>query len=267
MQQIIRFAAITIFILGSLSLAAPLFAQQGYVHEVSGNVTGQVGPAKPERVEKGMTISRNTTLSTGPGAYAVLKFEDGTVVLLKESTSFQVQSYSYQSKAPETAEAAFNLLRGGLRLITGLITSRNREALRVATPHVTIGIRGTDFTAELVNPLFVGVESGAVLLSNAGGGLIVSAGQFASVVSNARIATIIQAAQLPPNALVFPNVTLPPPTPLPAAPIGAGVVGTTAATGGTLGVGTTAVIVGGAIAAGIAASNGGGGGNGSTTQH
>src|SRR5688572_2114225 len=152
MRQIIRLAVTAIVGL-SFAFSAPLFAQQGYVHEVSGTVTGQVGSEKPSRVDKGMAIPANSTISTAPQSYAVLKFEDGTVVLLKESTSFQVQSYTYQPKASENSNAAFNLLRGGMRMITGLITSRNREALRVATPHATIGIRGTDFAAELTNPL------------------------------------------------------------------------------------------------------------------
>jgi hypothetical protein len=256
MRQVVRFAAATILGVVSFASSAPLLAQQGYVHEVSGTVTGQVGSEKPARVEKGMAIPANSTIITAPKSYAVLKFEDGTVILLKESTSFQVQSYSYQSKAPENANAAFNLLRGGMRLITGLITSRNREALRVATPHATIGIRGTDFSAELTNPLLVWVEAGIVSLGNTGGTLLVSAGQYASVLSTSQIATIISAAQLPPNALQFPKVTLPPPTPLTTVPA-AGAVG--GATAGGLSVGATAAIAAGAVAAGIAASSGGGG--------
>jgi hypothetical protein len=264
MRQIIRFAAATILGIASFASSAPLFAQQGYVHEVSGTVTGQVGSEKPSRVDKGMAIPANSTISTAPQSYAVLKFEDGTVVLLKESTSFQVQSYTYQPKASENSNAAFNLLRGGMRMITGLITSRNREALRVATPHATIGIRGTDFAAELTNPLYVWVEEGIVSLANKGGTLLVTAGQYASVASATQVGSIISAAQIPASALQFPPVTLPPATPV-VVP-GAVAVGGGAATAGGMGIGTTAAIAGAAIAAGIAVSSSGGS-NGTTTQH
>ena len=265
MRRIILIAAAAILGVVGFVSSAPLLAQQGYVHEVSGNVTGQVGSAKPAKVDKGMAIPANATITTAANSYAVLKFEDGTVVLLKERTAFQVQGYTYQPQAPENSEASFNLLRGGLRLITGLITSRNRDALKVATPHATIGIRGTDFSAELTNPLLVWVESGIVSLGNKAGTLLVSAGEYASVLSATQVGTVISAAQVPAGALQFPQVTLPPATPLPAVP------GTTAAvggatTGGGIGLGATAAIVGGAVAAGIAASNSGGG-NGTTTQH
>lgn len=262
MRQVVRFAAAVILAVAGTTWAPLLFAQQGYVHEVSGTITGQVGSQKPTRVDKGMAIPANSTISTAANSYAVLKFEDGTVVLLKENTSFQVQSYSYQPKAVETSEAAFNLLRGGLRLITGLITSRNRDALKVATPHATIGIRGTDFSVELVNPLLVWVEAGIVSLGNSAGTVLVSAGQYASVLSASQVASVISAAQVPAGALQFPQVTLPPPTPL-TAPAGAGTVGAAGA-GGGFGVGATAIIAGAAVAAGLAAASGGDGGGGGT---
>jgi len=267
MRQIIRFAAAAILGVVGFSSWAPLFAQQGYVHEASGNVTGQVGAEKPTRADKGMTIATKSTIATGPKSYAVLKFEDGTVVLLKENSSFQVQTYSYLQDAPEKANAVFNLLRGGLRLVTGLVTSKNREALRVATPLATIGIRGTDFSAELTNPLFVGVQTGAVTLSNTAGSQLVIAGQYASVASMSQIPVFIEAAKLPPGALQFPQVALPPATPLAAGAVAGGAVGATAAGGTVGGVGVTAAIIGAAVIAGVAASGGGGGSSSTPPQH
>src|SRR5262245_13507899 len=158
MRLIVRFLTATIFGAVSFASSAPLFAQQGYVHEVAGNVFGQVGSGQSARVEKGQTLPAGSSVTTEQKSYAVLKFEDGTVVLLKENTTFQVQAYSFNPKAPESSNAVFNLVRGGLRLVTGLVTARNRDALRVATPLATMGIRGTDVTAELVNPLFVAVH-------------------------------------------------------------------------------------------------------------
>jgi hypothetical protein len=262
MRHIIRFV-VAIFV-GAVSFAssAPLFAQQGYVHEVSGNVFGQVGAGQQARVEKGMTLPANSTVTTQAKSHAVLKFEDGTVVLLKENTTFQVQSYSFNPKIPENANAVFNLVRGGLRMVTGLLTSRNRDALRVATPLVTIGIRGTEFTAELTNPLFVACQVGAVSLTNAAGTLLVGAGQFASVATATQLGTLIPALQVPPGVLNFPKVPLPAPAPglAPAGgpgPIGGG-LGATGAAG-------TAAVAGAAAAAGIAASSSDS--SGTTTHH
>jgi FecR-like protein len=265
MRQIIRFLAATILGVASFAPSAPLFAQQGYVHEVSGNVFGHVGAGQAARVEKGQTLSPNTTVTTEAKSYAVLKFEDGTVVLLKENTSFQVQSYTYNPKAPDNSNAVFNLLRGGLRMVTGLVTSRNRDAMRVATPHATIGIRGTEFTAELVNPLFVATQVGVISLTNAAGTMLVAAGQAASVLSATTLPSLVSLTQLPAGVLNFPKVPLPPATPAPIT--GAGGAGTGGAVGGGAAGATAgaagAAVVGGAVAAGVAASSN----NQSTTTH
>lgn len=264
MRRFFRLLAIAVFGVAAFAPSAPLFAQQGYVHEVSGNVTGQVGAGRSASVGRGMTIPANSTVATGENSYAVLKFEDGTVVLLKENTSFHVQAYSYNPKVPENSNAIFNLVRGGLRLVTGLVTSRNRDALRVATPQATIGIRGTEFTAELVNPLFVGVQVGAVSLTNAAGSMLVGAGQFASVAGPSALGSLVGAGQIPAGALQFPKVPLPSAAPLPGPPPpGPGPIGAGAVAGGAGAAATTAAIVGAGAAAGIAASSN----NSSTTTH
>jgi hypothetical protein len=257
----IRLIRILAVLAGAASFAAsgPLLAQvqkpQGYLHEVSGNVTAQVGGGQPQKASTGEGLLSNTTLVTDPKSYAVLKFEDGTVVVLKENTSFQIQHYTHSAKAPEQSNAIFNMVRGGMRMITGLITSRNRDALKVATPLVTIGIRGTEFLAELTNPLVVQVVSGTVSLTNAAGTITVAAGQVATVTSSSTLGTVGAAGSVPgPN---IPKVPTPPATP---APVPAGAAAGAGAAGG---MGGAAAVIGGATAAGVAASNN----SGSTSTH
>ena len=183
---------------------------QAYIHEFSGDVNAAVGSGKPEPVQKNMQLLNNTTVTTGPKSYAVIKFEDGTVTLLKENTSFQIQDYTYNVKQPEKSNALFNMVRGGLKMITGAITTRNRDALKVATPVATIGIRGTEFLAELVNPLNVVVISGSLSVTNSAGLMAVAAGQGVSVPSAAALGTVGPAASIP--AISLPAVPLPAPT-------------------------------------------------------
>ena len=245
MLQILKFLALVV---GVAAFAVPSFAQtaQGYVQEVSGTVTGQVGSGRSASVSRGQTLVNNATVTTGARSYAVLKFEDGTAVVLKENTSFQVQNYAYNAKAPENASAVFNLIRGGLRLVTGLVTSRNRNALKVGTPLVTIGVRGTEFVAELVNPFYIQVINGAISLSNAAGTVAFSAGQAAMVTSASTLPGIIPASQVPAGVLQMPNISLS------AAP---GVIpaGTVIGGGGIAGGGAagTALAIGAAVGAAI----------------
>jgi hypothetical protein len=248
MLHIFRFLALVVGF-AALAMSGPSFAQraQGYVQEVSGNVTGQVGTGQPAKVEKGQTLVNNATITTAAQSFAVLKFEDGTAVLLKENTSFQIQNYTYNPKAPENANAIFNLVRGGLRMITGLVTSRNRDALKVATPLATIGIRGTEFIAELVNPLFIQVVNGVISVTNGAGTVLFSIGQTAVVSSSTTLGGLVPMSQVPPGVLQMPNYPLTPvPTTVPpGTPVGGGVAA---------GAPGTAAAIGAAAVAGVAAA-------------
>lgn len=246
MLQGLRFLTL---ILGMTALAAsgPSFAQgpQGYVQEVQGSVTGQVGAGQARSVSKGQTLPNNATVTTGPGSYAVLKFEDGTAVLLKENTSFQVQTYSYNSRAPETSSAIFNLVRGGMRMVTGLLASRNRDAVKVGSPLATIGIRGTEFVAELVNPYFIQVINGTITVTNSAGAMVFNAGQAAVVANPSTLASVIPLNQVPAGVLQMPNYPLtsvPGPTPS-GTPVGGGGVGVAGGTALAIGVAVGAAVL------------------------
>ena len=246
MLQGLRFLTLIAGI-AAFAASVPSFAQtaQGYVQEVQGSVTGQVGAGQARSVSKGQTLPNNATVTTGPRSYAVLKFEDGTAVLLKENTSFQVQSYSYNSRAPETSSAIFNLVRGGMRMVTGLLASRNRDAVKVGSPLATIGIRGTEFVAELVNPYFIQVINGTITVTNSAGAVVFNAGQAAVVANPSTLASIIPLNQVPPGVLQMPNYPLtsvPGPTP-PGSPIGGSGVGVAGGTALAIGVAVGAAVL------------------------
>lgn len=226
---------------------------QGYVHEVSGDVQAAIGAGKPVAVLKNQELENNTTITTGPNSNIVLKFVDGTVIALNQNTSFQIQKYDYNEKAPSTMTAAFAMLRGGLRAITGAMSARNRDGFKLATPNATIGIRGTEFFAQLVNPLFVQVVAGSVSVSNAAGIATFAAGQTASVASATSLATSIPA--VPAGTFgTLPSVPVPPAVPAPV-PAGAGAGGAagSSASGAAAGGITTGAAVGMAAAAAAAA--------------
>jgi hypothetical protein len=275
MSRPFRFVAVFVGVV-SFAASGPLFAQAqravGYLHEVSGSATVQESGGLPHKTSKGDTLVNGATVVTGPQSYVVLKFEDGTVVVLKEDTSFQIQSYSYNATAPEVSTASFNMVRGGLRMITGLVTYRNQDALRVATPMATISARGTHFLAELTNPLLVQVISGAVGVANTAGTATVVAGQVATVTSPSTLGTVRLAGTMPGPTL--PDIVTPPATPGPipvvaggaatTGAVAAGGGGGTATGGGTIALGVAAAA---AVAAGLAAAGGGGGGAGTPPRH
>lgn len=139
-------------------------------------------------------------------------------------------------------------------MVTGQAVSRNRDAFKVVTPLATIWLYGSEFVAELFNPLFIQVVSGEVTVTNSAGAVIFSSGQAAVVANPTALANIVPLSQVPPGVFEMPNVPL---TAVPEAiPSGAQIGGG----GGGLGVrGTTAIAIGLAIGLAVAVSAGGSG--------
>ncbi len=75
-----------------------------------------------------------------------MRLTDGTRIALRPNTSFEITAFS----VAENAESAlFTLFKGGLRTVTGFLSKRNRNAMRLKTAVATIGIRGTEFDVRL----------------------------------------------------------------------------------------------------------------------
>lgn len=237
-------------------------AQVIYVHDLSGEVRVAKGVAQPEAANKNQSLESDTVVTTGPKSHVVIKFEDGQVIALRENSSFHILDYRYDAQDVEKSNVLLSFIKGGLRAISGLIGQRRPAAFQVRAPQATIGIRGTEFLADIVNPLYVSVVQGAVTATNTAGAMAISAGEFGMVASAATLPVSIAGAQLPASVSAsfsqLGAIAVPPPTPVTVAP--------GAAAAGGVGLGT-AVGIGAAIAAGVAAAGGGGGGSSTTTHH
>ena len=93
----------------------------------------------------GGPVFQGDTLETGAGAFAVIAFRDESRVTLLENTRFRINRHEYDARAPDRGSALMRLLRGGIRVVAGLISRVRPEAYEVATPVATISTRGTRF--------------------------------------------------------------------------------------------------------------------------
>ena len=137
-----RFLAVFVSVLLAIC-AGNALAQAAYVHGMTGTATATAGGAQ-RALKIGDLIESGSVVSTGDKSSAVIKFEDGQVMALSERTSFRIVDYRYDKQRVSQSSAVFSLLQGGLRFITGVIGSTNRNSFRMTAGTATIGIRGTD---------------------------------------------------------------------------------------------------------------------------
>lgn len=242
-------------------VSASAWAAGGYVSDAAGDVSVAVGKAEAQPAKKNDAIVSGAVINTGDKSHAVLKFEDGQVVVMQANSSFHVREYSYDPKQVEKSNIFFAMLKGGMRFVTGLIGQHNKTAFRLGTPNATIGIRGTDFMVAMGNsPMYSQVMSGSIGMTNAAGTTVFTAGQAAVVASATTLPAAISVAAIPAGTFTqLVAIPVPPPTPVTApAPAGGAATGgatasTSAAATATTGISATTVGIGVGVAAGVAA--------------
>jgi hypothetical protein len=102
----------------------------------------------PRTLGKGLALKEGDRLTTADGATAVVKLQDGTRMTVRPGSEMVLTQFKYQQAAQDNS-MVINMLRGGLRAITGLISKGSPNAARIQTNTATIGIRGTDFDARI----------------------------------------------------------------------------------------------------------------------
>ncbi len=168
-------AALIAAIAGAYSLqgwAAPA----ARVEFSTGNVVARGSDGSSRKLSKGTEINAGDTINTADGR-AQLRFTDGGLMSLSPDTEFKVEEYSFEGKQDGSEKSFFNLVKGGLRAITGAIGHTNKKNYKLNTPVATIGIRGTEFLATMRGRLLVRVGDGAVFVQNSKGDLVLHKGQ------------------------------------------------------------------------------------------
>ena len=98
---------------------------------------------------KGDKLMRNEQVVTGAASIAVIQLNDDSRMTLRPKSAFHVNQFNMNDDSSSQQSVILNLLRGGLRLVTGLIGKVNPAGYRLNTPIATIGIRGTEFSTRL----------------------------------------------------------------------------------------------------------------------
>lgn len=141
---------------------APALPREGNVHftpsddrkgtfkAVKGEVTVVRADVRSAAVV-GNGFSSADRLVTGAKSAAALTLQDGTMLSIGPDSTLDLEQFAYDPTT-QTGNIAVRLLRGSLRMITGLIARLKPEEVSVKTPTAVIGVRGTDFIVEAKAP-------------------------------------------------------------------------------------------------------------------
>lgn len=162
-------------------------AAAGLVQFATGEVQLRRGATESAAV-KGVEIESGDVIVTGASGRAQIRFSDGGLVALYPDSQFTVTRYADAGSATQD-HFAVNLLRGGMRAITGLIGKRDASNYKVTTPTAVVGIRGSafliGFNAE--GELVVSGEQDEIEVCTEAGCVGVKAGESVRVVSSSQL--------------------------------------------------------------------------------
>ena len=186
-----------------LFVPALAWAAAGYVHDLTGSASVLATPASsPAPLKIGDLVDSGNTIRTAPNSSAIIKFEDGQVMVLRESTTFVVTDYAYNKQKVGESRAVFKLVAGGLRFISGLIGATNRNAFRMTVDTITIGIRGTDGDVSfdpVTQAVVAAVNAGAVVMQHPLGERTIPANSFVSANRTTAPGPVLLTTQAPPQ--------------------------------------------------------------------
>lgn len=141
-NQMIRTSVIFAAVLAATSAWADS-APIGFVKTVTGEATVTTA-GKSVKAEVGTPVQVGSTLKTAAKSSLGVTFKDETVMSFGPNTELTVDEYLY---APSQGKLKMGskLAKGSMNYVSGVIAKLQPDAVSVATPTGTIGVRGTQF--------------------------------------------------------------------------------------------------------------------------
>ena len=152
--------------------SSPSYAAEaiGKVIIAAGNVTAGVDGGELRTLKRRSDVFVGEKIYTDGTSSVQIRFTDGSLIALRENTTFLITDFQYAGNEKED-KVALELLKGGFRTITGSVGKGNKDAYKVETPVASIGIRGTNYelVLESKDSLVSGVWAGGIQVANSEG--------------------------------------------------------------------------------------------------
>jgi hypothetical protein len=138
------------------------------------SATDSSGHTRPLQLDD--PVYSGDTVESGPRGVAQIVFPDSSMLYVKPGSRIQIEQYLYNKANPESDGVVVNLLKGGLRALTGAIGKRNPGKVTFKNRMSVIGIRGTAVEIGENNVIF---DFGHGSVENEAGTILISSGESA----------------------------------------------------------------------------------------
>ena len=118
----------------------------GGVEDVLNFAWATIAPEPRDEIEFEDDVYMNELVETGDESALVIKFADGSKLTLGENAKVVIDRYVYNPSGG--GEQAITLTKGAFRFVSGAIPKEN---VKLKTPAVTIGIRGTELIFDVAD--------------------------------------------------------------------------------------------------------------------
>lgn len=159
-----------------------LHAHAGKVLFVSGKVTVKSKRHNKPNLKRGSSVWTGDIIITGKDSSAQIRAGDGSFISLKQNSKFVIAAHKHTGPV-EKQHSSLELVKGGMRAVTGLIGKNKPDNFRIKARGSTIGVRGTEFVVQICDSdecnqakpgkakdpansgVYVGVVSGAITVA------------------------------------------------------------------------------------------------------
>ena len=175
-----------------LGFTIPAFAGiVGTVTHLSGPLFAKKANGSKRSLMVKSSVDEGDTLITEKRTYGRVKFIDGAEITLRPGSTLVVENYVFNKEQPKADKAVFNLIKGGLRAVTGQVGKRGgSESYKMRSYAATIGVRGTTYDMKvceggscggLADGIYLYVRDGAIAVTTNTGSQTFGAGMYVYV--------------------------------------------------------------------------------------
>jgi hypothetical protein len=138
--------SVALLLLGRAVCAEPI----GLVTELSGPLLVKDASGSIKVLAINSPVEQGEVLATGKGTYAQLSLTDHSSVQLGPDTELAIEKYSFRETTPQSDAAQLSLVRGRVRIATGILGTRDTDSFILRAAAATIDIRRSVLVAEYV---------------------------------------------------------------------------------------------------------------------